>query len=100
MKYLPKNENEHPPKINPADKNSKIDYYPLGGNLFGYVQQRAGITSIHVRQFEYSPTKAKTIKTSRGVSMNLTQFEMLCRIKSKIVKDCKSPVLCQQIPSI
>ena len=87
-------------ETNYVNKNSKVDYYPLGGNLFGYIQRRAGKTTIHVRHFEYSPSKAKTVKTRHGVSMNLMQYKMLCRMKSNLVKDCKTHVLCQQIPSV
>ena len=66
---------------------AQLHFYPLGENLYAYVRQRGKTVKIYLCHYTYSKKKAKTVASQRRVTMDLSQFQRLCKVKSKLVAD-------------
>ena len=60
------------------------NYFPLGGSVFAYVNRRAKKTRIHIRKYKYDPIKGKTLKSTQGVSLEMSQYKQLCKLKKNL----------------
>ena len=79
-------------------------HFPLGGSVFAYVNRRAKKTRIHIRKYVYDPIKGKTLKSQQGVSLEMSQYKQLCKLKKNLnhvyEKHENNFDFVQQVPSL
>ena len=71
----------------------ELKRFPLGENVYAYVQTRKGCTHIHIRHF-VMPTDTKggrggVVASVKGVKMDLKMLNRLCKVKKNISDEFK-----------
>ena len=74
----------------------ELKRFPLGENVYAYVQTRKGCTHIHIRHF-VMPTDTKggrggVVASVKGVKMDLKMLNRLCKVKKNISDEFKIQV--------